>query len=136
MKANDGLSNRGVIPHGAGFSVTPEEAKRLGLGTVPGMEKHIRPYRNGRDLTGTLRGVMVIDLFGLQADQVREQFPAVYQWLLERVKPERDQNPERSRRENWWLFARPNTELRGALAGLPRYIVTGEGCQTQGVPMA
>ena len=34
--------------------------------------------------------------------------------------------PERSRRENWWLFARPNTELRGALSGLPRYIATGQ----------
>jgi len=126
LRANDRLSNRGVIPHGAGFIVTPEEARSLGLGTIAGLEKHIRPYRNGRDLTGTARGVMVIDLLGLQADEVRERFPAVYQWLVERVKPERDQNPERSRRENWWLFARPNTELRGALAGLPRYIVTGQ----------
>ena len=126
LQANDRLSNRGVIPHGAGFIVTPDEARSLGLGTAPGLEKHIRPYRNGRDLTGTPRGILVIDLFGLQADDVRQRFPAVYQWLLERVKPERDQNPERSRRENWWLFARPNTELRGALAGLPRYIVTGQ----------
>lgn len=35
---------------------------------------------------------MVIDLFGLDAEQVREQFPAIYQHVLERVKPERDHN--------------------------------------------
>ena len=62
LQANDRLSNRGVIPHGAGFIVTPNEARSLGLGTVPGLDQHIRPYRNGRDLTGTPRGVMVIDL--------------------------------------------------------------------------
>jgi hypothetical protein len=90
MRANLGMSNRGVQLFGAGFIVTPEEAERMGLGTVAGLEKHIRIYRNGRDLTSTPRGVMVIDLFGLDADAVRSRFPAVYQWLAERVKPERD----------------------------------------------
>ena len=32
------------------------------------------------------RGVKVIDLFGLDAGQVRERFPTLYQWLLDRVK--------------------------------------------------
>src|ERR1019366_1180019 len=38
LRANDRLSNRGVIPHGAGFIVTPEKARRLGLGVVPGLD--------------------------------------------------------------------------------------------------
>ncbi|MFN7549477.1 MAG: class I SAM-dependent DNA methyltransferase [Pseudomonadota bacterium] len=126
LQANDRLSNRGVIPHGAGFTVTPDEARSLGLGTVPGLEKHIRPYRNGRDLTGTPRGVLVIDLFGLQADEVRQRFPAVYQWLLERVKPERDQNPRPKRRNFWWRFAEDQPRMRESIEGLPRYIVTGQ----------
>jgi hypothetical protein len=42
------------------------------------------------------------------------------------VKPQRDQNNEDYRRENWWLFGRKNTELRSFLHGLPRYIATGE----------
>lgn len=126
LLANAGLSSRGVIPHGAGFLVTPTEAQNLGLGTVPGLEKYIRPYRNGRDLTGTPRGVMVIDLFGLQADDVRRRFPAVYQWLLERVKPERDANRDRQFREKWWLHGRSRGEIRPALSGLRRYIVTGQ----------
>jgi hypothetical protein len=115
-----------VIPHGAGFIVTPDEARGLGLGTVPGLDQHIRPYRNGRDLTGTTRGVLVIDLFGLQADDVRQRFPAVYQWLLERVKPERDHNPRPKRRDFWWRFAEDQPRMRESIEGLPRYIVTGQ----------
>ncbi|MFY8094217.1 MAG: class I SAM-dependent DNA methyltransferase [Niveispirillum sp.] len=126
LKANEGLSSRGVSLHGSGFIVTPTEAAGLGLGKVSGLEQHIRHYRNGRDLTGKSRGKMVIDLFGLTAEQVRQRFPAVYQWILDKVKPERDLNNEQYRRENWWLFGRKNTELRAALTGLPRYIATVE----------
>jgi len=68
---------------------------------------------------------MVIDLDGLSAEEVRRKYPEVYQWIYTRVKPERDQNNEEYRRLNWWLFARKNTELRSALAGLSRYIATG-----------
>jgi hypothetical protein len=124
LQANEYISNRGVIPHGAGFIVTRAEARQLGMGTVTGLEQHIREYRNGRDLTSRPREVMVIDMQGLNAEEVRRRFPAAYQHLVERVKPERDLNPERSRREGWWLFARPNTELRRSLVGLTRFIAT------------
>ena len=99
--------------HGAGFIVTPEQAQALGLGRVPGLDRHIRPYLNGRDLTGHSRNVMVIDLFGLTEAEVRQRFPEVYQWVLERVKPERDQNNARlSYRATWWIFGEPRPELR------------------------
>jgi hypothetical protein len=126
LQANEDLSNRGFCLFGSGFIVTPDEAERLGLGRVPGLEQHIRPYRNGRDLTATPRGVMVIDLYGLTADQVRQRFPEVYQWVYERVKPERENNKRKCRRENWWIFGEPNPKLRRQLDGLPRYIATVE----------
>ncbi|MBU0893796.1 MAG: class I SAM-dependent DNA methyltransferase, partial [Gammaproteobacteria bacterium] len=126
LQANGQISNTGVKLHGAGFIVTHAEAVALGLGTQPGVELHIRDYRNGRDLTDKPRGVMVIDLAGQSANDVRQRFPAIYQWVLERVKPERDLNREEYRRTNWWLFGRKNTELRSGLRGLPRYIATVE----------
>ena len=126
LAANSKISNRGVALHGPGFIVNHEEAEKLGLGHIPGIEKHIRHYRNGRDLTQVSRDVMVIDLFGLSEEQVRERFPEIYQWVYEQVKPERDQNREKYRRENWWLFGRKNTELRAGLKGLSRYIATVE----------
>ncbi|MDV7398846.1 hypothetical protein RZS08_45990, partial [Arthrospira platensis SPKY1] len=92
LQASFGISNRGFELGGAGFIVTRAEASQLGLGKIPGLEKHIREYRNGRDLTASPRDAMVIDLFGLSAEDVRNHFPAVYQWVSERVKPERDVN--------------------------------------------
>ncbi len=126
LLANENLSNRGVQLFGGGFMVTPKEAASLGLGTVPELERHIRDYRNGRDLTDAPRGVKVIDLYGLTAEQARQQFPALYQRLLERVKPERDQNNRASYRDNWWIHGEPRKVLRKQLAGLPRYIATVE----------
>ena len=124
LRANAMLSNRGVIPHGEGMTVSEEQAIALGLGRVSGIEKHLRPYRNGRDITQSPRNVRVIDMFGLSADDVRKRFPAIYQWLLERVKPERDQNPRPSRRDNWWLFGENQPKMREACAGLSRYAIT------------
>jgi hypothetical protein len=46
--------------------------------------------------------------------------------VLDRVKPERDQNKREVRRRNWWLFGEPNQKLCQQLAGLPRYIATAE----------
>jgi hypothetical protein len=126
LAANEDLSNRGVQLFGAGFIVTPEEAKTLGLGNTTGIERVIRDYRNGRDLTDGPRGVMVLDAFGMSSEQLRSQFPAIYQWLLERVKPERDLNNRPSRRDNWWLFGETNPKLRKQLNSLPRYIATVE----------
>ena len=126
LEANQRLSSRGVMLFGAGFIVTHEEAFTLGLGRDEGVAQHIRAYRNGRDLTDKPRGVMVIDLFGLAAEEFRNRYPALYQWVLERVKPERDQNRDKGIRENWWIHGRPRPELRSYVVGLLRYIATVE----------
>jgi hypothetical protein len=130
LLANGGVSSPGVKLHGAGFIVTPDEASALGSGTVPGLERHIRDYRNGRDLTDAPRGVKVIDAFGLTAEQLREQYPAVYQRLLDRVKPERDAKGSSKDGAGyakfWWLHGKPRPEMRKQLATLPRYIATVE----------
>lgn len=126
LKSNGGISSNGVMLAGDGFIVTPAEASALGLGTVPGLDRHIRPYRNGRDLTQAGRGVMVIDLLGLSEDELREQFPAVYQHLLDKVKPVRDQNMRPAFAKRWWIFGEPRKGIRPALDSLPRYIATVE----------
>jgi hypothetical protein len=86
----------------------------------------IRPYVNGRDLAAKNRNVFVIDLFGLSAEEVRAKFPKVFQHVFNHVKPERDQNRDKSISENWWLFGRTRAEIRDALEGLHRYIATVE----------
>jgi hypothetical protein len=131
LQANALLASRGVQLMGAGFIVTPSQAAHLGLGKRPGLENHIRPYRNGRDLTKRPRRVMVIDLFGLGADEVRQRFPEVYQHVLQTVKESKDRegkpngrdvNNRESYRSNWWIFGESRRDLRPALEGLRRYV--------------
>lgn len=118
LRANEKLSHEGIKPHGMGFVVTPEEAERLQPCD------RIRPYRNGRDLTDAPRGISIIDFYGLNADEARSRYSAAYQWVLERVKPERDQNNRAIYRDNWWLFGEARKDLRATLVGQDRYIAT------------
>ncbi|OHZ29583.1 class I SAM-dependent DNA methyltransferase [Agrobacterium vitis] len=139
LKSNDGISSRGVVLHGGGFIISPDEAQNLGLGRHPNLEQHIRVYRNGRDLMDRPRGMMVIDLFGLTSDEIRFRFPEVYQHVKIEVKEKviinsqgeqdfvgRDWNNREYRKQNWWLFGENVPDLRKALANLPRYIATVE----------
>ena len=68
---------------------------------MPGLEAHILPYVNGRDLTQTSRGAMVIDLYGLTAEEVRDRFPAVYGHVLDHVRPHREAKRGTNRRRDF-----------------------------------
>ncbi|MGC9452303.1 MAG: class I SAM-dependent DNA methyltransferase [Oceanipulchritudo sp.] len=126
LEANLNLSSRGHELGSAGFLLTPAEAGKLGLGTNPDLERIVRPYRNGRDLTSKPRGVFVIDPHGLWKDELQERFPTLYQWLHDRVLPDRSQNRDKRLREFWWLHRRSREDWRTMLHGLPRYIATVE----------
>lgn len=121
LKANSGVSSRGHELGNSGFIVTEQLADRLG-----GVGEVIREYRNGRDLTERHRNVMVIDLFGLDVDEVMQRYPNIYQHLLLNVKPERDVNRSETLRKFWWLHRRLREDLREMLHDLPRYIATVE----------
>lgn len=124
LQANAGVSSPGFKLHGAGFIVSPEDTAKLEA------DAPIKPYRNGKDLTDRPRGVKVIDLFGHTAEEVRARWPATYQWVLERVKPERDAKAHSKDGAGyaklWWLHGKPRQELRRMLFGLSRYIATVE----------
>jgi hypothetical protein len=126
LTANEALCSPGVKLHGDGFIVTRETALALGLGRRAGLARYIKEYRNGRDLTARSRDVMVIDLFGLDAADVRRAYPEVYEHLLATVKPEREGNNRSSYREKWWQFGEPRRELRSALGDIGRFIATVE----------
>ncbi|MGH1578739.1 class I SAM-dependent DNA methyltransferase [Planktotalea sp.] len=126
LRSNERLAHRGMQLIGAGFIVSISEAEAIGLGRTTGLEKHIRKYRNGRDLASIPRNVLAIDLFGLAEKEVRQQFPAVFQHVFDKVKPERDQNNRESYKKNWWIFGEPRKDLRPAIRGLSRYLATVE----------
>ena len=121
LESNADISSPGVKLHGAGFIVTAEEAAAF---TLQGSQTINRDYRNGRDLSGESRNAKVIDAFGLSAEDLRTRYPAIYQRLNDRVRPEREQNNRATYRNNWWIFGEPRSVLRPALANLSRYIAT------------
>lgn len=122
LLANNGLSWNGVNPVGRGFVLEPEEAERL-LEDDPDRAEIIRPYRNGRDLTQYSRGVYIID-FGMRSEEEAREWPALFDIVRDRVKPERDTNNREKRRKYWWRFGEEAPAMREAVADLDRYIVS------------
>ena len=121
LEANSLLCCVGYQLTGTGFVVTEETAKSL---INSDQWSIIRPLLSGRDILQKARNLYAIDLFGFTEEEVRRSYPRVYQWVLTRVKPERDQNRDSASNERWWLFARPRAEFRPALKNIKRCIVT------------
>ena len=126
LQANAGICSFGMRLHGSGFIIDEETALRYGLLKNPTANKYIKPYRNGRDMTYTPRGLYVIDFYGMTAQDSLEKLPEAYQHVVNHVKPERDVNRNKGYREKWWIFGAPRQALREALIGLERYIITVE----------
>ena len=123
LKANRGVASVGYQLTGQGFVVDHEQARRAGLST--GCEKiFLQPLMTGRDITQKPRGLLAIDLFGISQNELLTQHPSVYQWVLERVKPERDHNSDPPSRQFWWLFARNRPDFRPALEQLSEVVAT------------
>jgi hypothetical protein len=125
LRANELLASTGVILGSRGFVLEAEEAETL-RATSPAAASLIYPLRNGRDILDQPRNVFVIDTDGWAADRLMSEAPEVYQWLFDRVYPERQQNRDPRLRSNWWLFRRSNEQVRAAIAGLSRFVITVE----------
>jgi hypothetical protein len=125
LESNTGLSFMGVTLVGDGFRLLPEDVQRLGFDLTE-LPSVVKPYVSGREIAQQNQSRYIIDLFSKTEQIARQDYPSLYQWILERVKPLRDQNKRQSYRERWWIFGEPRTAMRTALQGLKRYIVTLE----------
>ncbi len=123
LKANERVCFQGVIPGDKGFKLKRDDlaAAKIDPENLPPI---IRRYIIGNDIVRKPVAKWVIDCFGIDCTTLQELWPFFYQHLYDRVKPNRDENPRPTRRENWWLFAENAPKMRRALAGLSRYIVT------------
>ncbi|MHA6246370.1 class I SAM-dependent DNA methyltransferase [Pontibacter sp. CAU 1760] len=126
LKSNSNLSSRGVMLFGAGFILEKNQISNFDYTENSESVRVIRPYMNGRDLTAKNRDVYVIDFYGLSVEQSRSKYPKIYQHIYNHVKPERDQNRDKSISENWWTFGRTRPEIREAIKGTGRFIATVE----------
>jgi len=125
LTSNDEICYRGMIPHGSGFFV-PEVTYRS-LSTANSKARDwLKKYFNNSEMMGVRKNRYVIDFYGLSKRDAEKAWPIGYQILLDKVYPKRKENPRKSRRENWWIFAENQPSLRKALKKLNRYIGTGQ----------
>jgi hypothetical protein len=109
---------------GAGFLVDASFATQV-FASDASYRAHLRPFRNGKDLTSRPRALHVIDFEMLEEAEARE-WPLLFDIVRDKVRPEREANARAQRVRYWWRFGEPNTGLRSSLAGIRRYIVTPE----------
>ncbi|MFO7302625.1 MAG: restriction endonuclease, partial [Acidobacteriota bacterium] len=57
---------------------------------------------------------------------VAADYPDCLEVVRTKVKPERDRNPRKQRRERWWQYAERAPELYATIAGLERVLVTAQ----------
>lgn len=83
----------------------------------------LKPSWNGIDITRRNRDGWVID-FGALSVTDAALYEKPFEYVNAVVRPVREKNNDRQRRERWWLFGRSNEDLRGATGSLYRCIVT------------
>ena len=126
LLANEGLACNGMMLAGQGFKLSEKEAKALHEREPGETDKVLKGYIGGSELLRGWKRQSVIDFSGLSEREARQSYPALYEHLLQAVKPERDQNRRKATRERWWLFGEQRKTFRPALAQLKRYIATTE----------
>ena len=84
----------------------------------------IKRWLNGVDITQRPRDVWIID-FGVDMPEAQAAlYEAPFEYVKEKVMPERVNNRMSWRAVHWWLHGYPATQMRCALSSLPRYIAT------------
>jgi hypothetical protein len=85
----------------------------------------LRPLTNGKDIASRSRGAWVVD-FGVLSRDEASLYELPFEHVRQHVKPLRDSNPRRKRRENWWIHGETGSGWRHATKTLPRYIATSQ----------
>ena len=124
LNSNLSISGKGMQMTGGGFIVTLEQAESMGYSHQLQTPVVIKKYLSGRDITDIPRNLYTIDLFGLKINEVQSIYPSIYQWIVERVKPERDTNNRKSLRDNWWIYGEARATFRPGFQNISRYIAT------------
>jgi hypothetical protein len=122
LAANAGRAFQGPIPRGAGFVLTPDEAREILDRSDADYRRVVRPYLVGDDIATDPRQApsrFIVDFATMPLEEAM-RFPAALDIVSKRVKPARDL--DQVYQDIWWLLWRPRPEMRHALLSLDRYI--------------
>ena len=123
LQANEGKSFQGSNVLGMGFFLEPKQAHEL-ITKDPRNADVLFPYVNGEDLNSRpdqTASRWVINFRDWPLEKAGT-YPDCINILREKVKPERDLNNRKVRRERWWQFAERASELYATIANLERVL--------------
>lgn len=126
LAENHGLVFQGCVVLGMGF-IIGEALAAAWIQEDSRFDEILFPYLNSEDLNSrpdTTASRWVIDFFGKTASEAAS-YGAAYERVLALIKPERDANNRKSRREKWWLFAENSIGLRHGVAGMHEVLTVG-----------
>ena len=120
-----GICFKGSEPVGNGFLLNHQEADAL-KSEHPEEASAIFPFLIGDDINSSPTfqpSRQCIYFSNLSLDSCERQFPSLLGLLRERVYPERKANNDKRRRDIWWQFSRPTTELYQVVKNLQHTLV-------------
>jgi methylase of polypeptide subunit release factors len=119
LAENEGIAFQGSIILGLGFTMSAEEAQAM-IAEDPRNAEVLFPYVIGADLNRRpdCSASRWIVNFHDWPEERAAIYPAPFERVRRLVKPERDRNTMRDRRENWWLYASRASQLYARMASL------------------
>jgi type II restriction/modification system DNA methylase subunit YeeA len=112
---------------GGAFDISAKLAKEMLMAANPHGRPNsdvIRPYINASDVTGRNQNKWIVD-FGVDMPLEKAAlYEQPFEYILEHVKPERQQNVNQQLRDYWWLHRRTAPDMREAVSSLKRFIIT------------
>lgn len=108
---------------GRGFLLTPEHAHEL-ISKNPKNKDVLFPYLSGKDLNtrpDCSASQWVINFHDWD-EQTAAQYGDCFKLVKDKVKPEREKNRRKARRERWWQFAERAPRLYDAITDLDQVL--------------
>lgn len=124
LMRNRGTSFNGCKVDGLGFTLA-EPVAREWIASDERYASVVYPFLNGQDVNSNPhhssdRWIINFRNWSLETAQ---GYSRAYEQVLREVKPERDKNNRKARRERWWQYAERAPGLESAISGLTRCIV-------------
>ncbi len=121
LQENFDISFQGIAKAGA-FDIPQSNATRM-IELDPNNAQVLRPLVNAREFVNRPRYVWIIDFQEMPMSEA-STYHAPFAHVIENVRPKRQTNSERKRREKWWIHGRSRPQMREAITLLSRYIAT------------
>lgn len=120
IKVNNHYSFEACQLAGKGFVITEEEANKW-IELDHKNQQVVKPMLDGKNLINLFEQKnWVIDFDNMALEEAAE-YILPFTRVKEKVKLERDNNQEKSRREKWWQFGRNRSAMRQAISKLSCY---------------